>query len=43
MNITNLFKRTSLALAAAAMAASMTAIPLTASAENEAVKNDRSG
>lgn len=43
MNITNLFKRTSLALAAAAMAASMTAIPLTSSAENEAVKNDRSG
>lgn len=51
MNITNLFKRTSLALAAAAMAASMTAIPLTASAENEAVKSaantavnaDRSG
>ena len=43
MNITNLFKRTSLALAAAAMAVSMTAIPLTSSAENEAVKNDRSG
>lgn len=46
MNITNLFKRTSLALAAAAMAASMTAIPLTASAEstaNDSVNADRSG
>ncbi len=43
MNITNLFKRTSLALAAAAMAASMTAIPLTSSAANEAVNADRSG
>lgn len=46
MNITKLFKRTSLALAAAAMAASMTAIPLTSSAEtsaNTAVNNDRSG
>lgn len=46
MNITNLFKRTSLALAAAAMAASMTAIPLTSSAEstaNAAVNADRSG
>ncbi len=46
MNITNLFKRTSLALAAAAMAASMTAIPLTSSAEstaNTAVNADRSG
>lgn len=46
MNITNLFKRTSLALAAAAMAVSMTAIPLTSSAEstaNAAVNADRSG
>lgn len=46
MNITNLFKRTSLALAAAAMAASMTAIPLTSSAEstaNDSVNADRSG
>lgn len=49
MNIKTLFKRTSLALAAAAMAASMTAIPLTSSAEsdttsaNAAVNADRSG